>query len=73
MNQVITAIFDGQVFHPEKPLKGLEHQRYQVTIQSLEPEVESSLVESAQLYAEIYEEDEDLQQLTESALSEWNY
>lgn len=72
MNQVITAIFDGKAFHPEKPMDNLNPQRYQVTIQSLAPTEETCLIESAQLYAEIYEEDEELRQLTDLALKEWN-
>jgi len=33
--------------------------------------IEQKLRESARLYAEIYEEDHDLKELTESAISEW--
>ena len=55
--------------HPDAPLNLLNNQRYQITIKPLN-QSESTLIESAELYAEIYTEDEDLQQLTELALLE---
>jgi|GEM_PF-4022758 len=81
MNKVITAIFDGETLHPETPLDLPPNQRYKITVSPLIQETEKaqslsldpkeiSLIESAELYAEIYEEDEDLQELTESALRE---
>jgi hypothetical protein len=69
MNQIITAIFDGETLHPEIPLDLVSNQRYQITIKPIN-QAESDLIESAKFYAEIYEEDEELQQLTESALTE---
>ncbi len=69
MNQVITAIFDGETLHPDTPLNLNVNQRYQLSITPID-QAGSDLIESAELYAEIYEEDEDLQQLTESALIE---
>jgi predicted DNA-binding antitoxin AbrB/MazE fold protein len=69
MNQVITAVFDSGILRPEIPLDLLNNQRYQITIKPIN-QLESTLIESANLYAEIYEEDKQLQQLTESALIE---
>ncbi len=69
MNQVITAVFDAGTLRPEIPLDLLNNQRYQITIKPID-QLESALIESANLYAEIYEEDKQLQQLTESALIE---
>ena len=69
MNQVITAVFDSGILRPEIPLDLLNNQRYQITIKPIN-QSESTLIESANLYAEIYEEDKQLQQLTESALIE---
>jgi hypothetical protein len=69
MNRVVTAVFDGEILHPDAPLNLLNNQRYQITIEPIN-QSDSSLLESAKLYAEIYAEDEELQQLTESALLE---
>jgi hypothetical protein len=69
MNQVITAVFDAGTLRPEIPLDLLNNQRYQITIKPIN-QSGSTLIESANLYAEIYEEDKQLQQLTESALIE---
>ena len=69
MNKVITAIFDGETLHPETPLDLPTNQRYQIIITVMD-KAEDSLTKSAELYAEIYQEDKDLQQLTESALIE---
>ena len=69
MNQVITAVFDSGILRPEIPLDLLNNQRYQITIKPIN-QSESTLIESANLYAEIYEEDTQLRQLTESALIE---
>lgn len=69
MNRVVTAVFDGEILHPDAPLNLLHNQRYQITIEPIN-QSDSSLIESAKLYAEIYTEDEELQQLTESALLE---
>jgi len=69
MNQVITAVFDSGILRPEIPLDLLNNQRYQIIIKPIN-QSESTLIESANLYAEIYEEDKQLQQLTESALIE---
>jgi len=69
MNQVITAVFDSGILRPEIPLDLLNNQRYQIIIKPIN-QSESTLIESANLYAEIYEEDKQLQQLTESTLIE---
>jgi hypothetical protein len=69
MNQVITAVFDAGMLCPEIPLDLLNKQPYQITIKTID-QSESTLIESANLYAEIYEKDKQLQQLTESALLE---
>ncbi|MEB3248424.1 MAG: antitoxin AF2212-like protein [Merismopediaceae bacterium] len=69
MNQVITAVFEAGKLRPEIPLDLLNNQRYQIIVKSIE-QSESALIESANLYAEIYEQDQQLQQLTESALNE---
>ncbi len=43
-----------------------------VALQRLQEELElQSLKQSANLYAEVYEKDEELQALTESAVQEW--
>jgi predicted DNA-binding antitoxin AbrB/MazE fold protein len=57
MNQVITAVFDAGTLRPEIPLNLLNNQRYQITIKTIDHS-ESTLIESANLYAEIYEKDE---------------
>jgi len=69
MNRVVRAVFDGEILHPDAPLNLLNNQRYQITIEPIN-QSDSSLIESAELYVEIYAEDEELQQLTESALLE---
>ena len=69
MSRVITAVFDGETLHPDAPLNLLNNQRYQITLKPLN-QSESTLIESAELYSEIYTEDEELQQLTELALLE---
>ena len=61
MSQLITVIFDGKNLKPTTTLDLEINKEYQVEIiDSLNNELELS----AQLYTEIYQEDEDIQELT---------
>lgn len=49
-----------------------ESELVQVALSHLQQQLElQSLKKSAELYAEVYEEDHEIQELTESALSDW--
>jgi hypothetical protein len=62
MTQLITVTFDGEVLKPEIPLKLEINQKYQ--IQLISNNNDNNLEISANLYAQIYQEDEELQELT---------
>jgi hypothetical protein len=69
MNQLITVTFDGEVLKPEIPLNLEVNQQYQ--IQLISNNNDNNLEISANLYAQIYQEDEELQELTEAACADF--
>ena len=62
MSQLITVVFDGKNLKPTKALDLEVNKEYQIELLNQQ---EDDLELSAELYAEIYQEDEDLQELTE--------
>ena len=75
MQQINFTIYEPQVnFLKNYQVYGFQNQSSMVraALNRLQEELElKNLRESADLYAEIYDKDEELQELTESAILEW--
>ncbi|NES86319.1 MAG: hypothetical protein F6K10_35885 [Moorea sp. SIO2B7] len=73
MTQLITVTFDGHFLKPKNPLDLEVNKEYQIQLISEIHKAEqiNDLDVSAQLYAEIYQEDLELQQLTDAACADF--
>lgn len=74
MSKLITVTFDGQVLKPKIPLNLDVNKEYQM--QLISDSNKSMLIEdlelSAELYTQIYQQDLELQDLTEDACADFN-
>lgn len=73
MSQVITVTYNGEVLTPKTPLDLDTDKEYQIQIisNSHQSSIINELNTSADLYAEIYQQDLDLQQLTDVACEDF--